>query len=155
MKRQRLPALLVRCLTFLGVCNAAPQAIACDCFLLTEEEAFAQAEQVFIGRVTAIREFTEEGWHQLELHFDVDEVEKGEPGFKRLVYTNADSGACGYPVLKSLRYRIFASEFQGRLSTGLCRGNSLVPDGVDRDGDVLPDLWEERHGLHQTACTSR
>jgi hypothetical protein len=66
---------------------------------------------IFAGRVTSIKK----GGGRLEIHFAVDEAFKGSLPKEPIVYTPADTAACGYPFQMGEKYLVYAGTVGGLL----------------------------------------
>lgn len=150
----RLARLLVAGLalaTTLVLASAGP-AMACSCAgPLTDTEALASADAVFIGTVASIhapREGMFVETHPAVVVLDVDAVYSGEIGEQVGVVTNESSAACGFDFELATEYLVFGrSETgfhtleDGWYDVGLCSGTrELAAAEVDIDADPAPPL---------------
>lgn len=109
----------------------APQAaLACSCAQFTKAQHGENAEVVFTGVATGIRWIyglrqacSPSSADAVSIVFTVETVYKGEVPKDATVSTVAGGASCGYTFEAGKRYTVFASRLNGRLETGLCRGN--------------------------------
>ena len=106
----------------------AQDAEACSCMAFPEdpekavEMAYAQADVVFLGDVTAIRKTSFGILRQREVTFSVRDRWKGAVPDTSTVRTNIGEIACGYDFRKRKAYLVFAYWDQqlGVLTTSFC-----------------------------------
>lgn len=122
-----------------GSIALGPQpALACSCAQSTNGQLGERAAVVFTGTATA-----RTGTFPLSLScarssaepvfvtFDVDTVFKGTVAKTATVATVLSGASCGYEFAVGKRYTVFATAgAEGRLETGLCRGNT--------EGEIVP-----------------
>lgn len=106
-------------------------ALACSCAQSTNAQHGERAAVVFTGTaiartgtfplsLTCARSSAE----PVVVSFDVDTVFKGTVTKTATVATVLSGASCGYEFTVGKRYTVFASAgVEGRLETGLCRGN--------------------------------
>jgi hypothetical protein len=123
----------------LAVIGAPQRAGACSCMGWTDQQAFAEADVVFHGRLES-HHLTEADSPAtggvVALQFAVQGVFKGEAVEQQAVLTPGDSGTCGFLGQVGLNYLVFAAEGEtplieigdADLSTNLCAGTRLTSD---------------------------
>jgi hypothetical protein len=126
-----------------GVLATAAPACACSCALVTPEEAFANADAVFVGVVEEI----DEPWRGMfyssadpvTVTFAVSDVYKGAvPANARLV-TERDGASCGYEFAHGGRYLVHVHvRTDGEWRTSLCSGNSVLAQSGPVPATALP-----------------
>ncbi|AQZ64399.1 hypothetical protein BKM31_25670 [[Actinomadura] parvosata subsp. kistnae] len=124
---------------------------ACSCADLTPALAVREADAVFTGTVTNVREEDRPGRPRVYT-FQADQVYKGTPAARITLTSNADSASCGYPFQRGGRYLVFAAvsstgpAVEGvELSSGMCSGNVPVDRGT---GPLRPG--DERKAGHES-----
>lgn len=96
---------------------SAGSALACSCMPdYGRAEAIADADVVFRGKVTAVKEAG--FWNQATM--EVESVEKGEAGKEVTVTTAKDSAACGIDFTVGNSMEIAAIQRKDRLHASLC-----------------------------------
>lgn len=126
MKRILL-ALMTVLITLLAGVAAAPQACACSCVPVDPGQGFPDAD--LIAEVSVIS--VQRGWTTNTFTFQVHREWKGEHAPVVTVDSAAQDTACGVNFEgDGARYLLFASQFDGRLTTGVCSGSSRI-DGAD------------------------
>jgi hypothetical protein len=103
-------------------------ALSCSCQGVTVENSFENARAVFSGKVTRI---TPSG-DDFIVKFAVKDVWKGD----RIdsVRTNKSDGMCGVGFKKGKEYVVFATQYEGKYSTGICDGTQIM------DSDIVNKL---------------
>jgi len=151
----------------LGLVGAAsnPQsAFACECTPVTPTRAARQADAVFRGTVTALREVDRGEGPRTDIRFVVDAVYKGSVYAEQVVSTPRDSAECGMTPELGTTWVIFAiqgiegdgDEAVARLITDTCRGNlptANVPQALGTPREPLPgasDREERAAGTDRT-----
>ncbi|NJP88233.1 hypothetical protein HCN51_01965 [Nonomuraea sp. FMUSA5-5] len=124
---------------------------ACSCADLTPALAVREADAVFTGTVTNVREEDRPGRPRVYT-FLADQVYKGTPAARITLTSNADSASCGYPFQRDGRYLVFAAVSSSgpavegvELSSGMCSGNVPVDRGT---GPLRPG--DERKAGHES-----
>jgi hypothetical protein len=115
----------------LGVLVDPRPAYACECSPITIAGAARQADAIFRGTVTGLRDVDRGDNARTDIRFDVDAVYKGSVYADQVVASPRDSAACGLIPKVGSSWVIFAVEgIQGsgdkavlRLVTDTCRGN--------------------------------
>jgi hypothetical protein len=106
---------------------------ACSCIPSPPvAEEFKKVTAVFSGSVTAINE-EQSGFKPIKVTFQVDRIWKGISETEVSIYTGRDSAGCGYSFTEGESYLIYASETEGKLTTGLC---SLTKELSSAEGDI-------------------
>jgi hypothetical protein len=161
----RLLALLAAVL--LGLLGAAinPRpAFACECSPVTPTRAARQADAVFRGTVTALREVDRGEGARTDIRFTVDAVYKGSVYAEQVVSTPRESTECGMTPELGTTWVMFATqtvegsgdEAVARLATDTCRGNlptTNVPRTLGTPREPLPgasDREERATGADRT-----
>jgi hypothetical protein len=105
---------------------------ACSCMPAPPvEEEFKNVSAVFSGKVVDITE--ESGMDPIKVTFQVDRIWKGISETEVSVFTGRDSAGCGYHFEVDESYLIYATETEGKLTTGLC---SLTKELSLADEDI-------------------
>lgn len=131
----RCRLLVLTAVVTLTVLGSAPRAEACSCEVVTENEAFARAGAVFVGR-TASRGSAREGAATPETvlwTFEVSEVYKGEVRRTQQVVSAADSAGCGVDLGLDRSYLVFTDEDPAggaQVAAHLCGGTRSGSDGA-------------------------
>ena len=94
--------------------------LAFDCAAVSEKESFKRAELVFDGEVIRTHQVNERPAYTFKVH----QLLKGSAGSEVTVITNDSS--CGAHFLPNIVYRVYATRFQGLLTTGACSGNREI-----------------------------
>ena len=134
----RLTRLLGVVALVLFVTAAAPIArvYACSCMALNPGQALANAEMAFVGVVSQLTDYTQEGpffgsGDTVSYTFAVEEVLKGSAGGELVVTSTRDGASCGMTFGLAERWRIYAhARESGGLGTGICSGNELLAEAV-------------------------
>lgn len=135
-------------LGLLGAASNPQPAFACECSPITPTRAARQADAVFRGTVTALREMDrgDETW--TDLRFEVDAVYKGSVYAEQVVATPQQSTECGLTPELGTTWLIFAisgvegrgDEAVARLITDTCRGNLAAVDAPRALGQPRPPM---------------
>jgi hypothetical protein len=151
--RRRAPrwlALVAAGLLGLVAALVAPApAFACECTPITPSRAARQADAIFRGTVTDLRNVGRGEDARIDIRFEVDAVYKGSVYREQVVASPRDGAACGLSPRVGSTWVIFAIEgIQGsgdeavlRLVTDTCRGNRPAgspPVGLGGAYDPLP-----------------
>lgn len=112
-------------------------AFACSCEPPNLERQFAAASVVFAGEVESVRG-TEDG-AAVRVDFDADRFWKGDPSEHVVVFTAANSAACGVNFEQGDDYFVLAYGGE-RLETNLCQFNVNLDDGSDADIEAIEAL---------------
>jgi hypothetical protein len=136
-------------LTVLGALADPKPAYACECLPVTPAGAAQQADAIFRGTVTAMRDVDRGENARTDIRFAVDQVYKGSVYRDQVIASPRDAAACGLTPRVGSSWLIFAIEgVQGsgndavlRLVTDSCRGNVPAvsrPATLGRPYDPLP-----------------
>jgi hypothetical protein len=109
------------------------RALACSCVGFTEEQAFENADVVFVGVAAQSNAppFLSNSADPIEFTFAVDKQLKGEPLPQVVtVVTAASSASCGAGFQVGERWRVFANPDGPSLTSGLCNGNRLLDESA-------------------------
>lgn len=111
-------------------------ASACSCAAVSDRTLLGYADAAFAGTVTtATAPPSSDPFAEITYTLRVDTTVKGAPRPEQQVVTSGSSASCGTRLDVGRRYLVLATEYQGRLSTGLCSGTRpLAP------GSAVPDL---------------
>ncbi|WP_158566790.1 hypothetical protein [Actinomadura craniellae] len=105
---------------------AAPQhACACSCRMITEKEAYAGADAVFVGRVVRreeVRREVQSSGDPVILVFEVRIVHKGRVARRQDVHTVSSSASCGFEAQPGAEYLVFLDQSDGELHASACSG---------------------------------
>ncbi len=118
-------------LGLLGAAADRTPAFACECSPITTARAAQQADAIFRGKVTALRNVDRGEEARTDIRFEVQAVYKGSVYRNQVVASPQDAQACGLTPQVGTTWVIFAIEgIQGsgdeavlRLVTDSCRGN--------------------------------
>jgi hypothetical protein len=118
-------------LGLLGALSDPKPAFACECSPMTTARAARQADAIFRGTVTALRNVDHGEDARTDIRLQVDAVYKGSVYSDQVVASPRDPRACGLTPTLGSTWVIFAIEgIQGsgndavaRLVTDSCRGN--------------------------------
>lgn len=131
MRRIRSAAMLA--ITSLAlVAWAAPPCWACSCVPASDEEHYARADVVFVGKVVAREEPSAHDPYQsssdpITWTFEVEQTQKGEARRTESVRSARDDATCGYRFEVGGRYQVFANRSEnGELWTSICSGTRNV-----------------------------
>jgi hypothetical protein len=151
-------------LGLLGALADPKPAFACECSPITTARAARQADAIFRGTVTALRDVDRGEDARTDIRFQVDAVYKGSVYREQVVASPRDEEACGLAPKPGSTWVIFAIEgIQGsgdeavfRLVTDSCRGNLPTispPTVLGRPHDPVPgasDREERATGADRT-----
>jgi hypothetical protein len=137
-------------LGFLGVLADPAPAFACECSPITTSRAARQADAIFRGTVTDLRNVDRGENARTDIRFEVDAVYKGTVYREQVVASPREGAACGLNPMLGSTWVIFAIEgIQGsgdeavlRLVTDTCRGNlptGSPPTVLGQAYDPIPD----------------
>ena len=124
----------------------AARVAACDCMMMSPDEAVAAAEVAFTGTVAGERPIAENreprdgtgGVGNVLYAFEVDGVAKGDVGATVEVLSGGDGASCGVSFGVGDRWLIFASRETDVLATHLCSGNLALAPGEAAPIPVSP-----------------
>lgn len=110
----------------------AERAWACDCFGLTDAEAFERSGAVFVGELAERKEPSVSGSSaaDVRLVFTVERVFKGDVHATQSVVTSADGGSCGLEISGPGPHLIFGRPrgTSTEIDAGLCDGTRALAD---------------------------
>jgi hypothetical protein len=94
----------------------------CDCAIPgTPQVEFEKADAVFVAKVVGInKKDNGKNLDYVEVVLNIIKSYKGISHPTMMIYTNESSMACGYNFEVGNDYLVYASEFEGELTTGLC-----------------------------------
>ena len=132
-----------------GALTDPTPAYACECTPITPSRAARQADAIFRGTVTDLRNVGRGEDARTDIRFEVDVVYKGTVYREQVVASPRDEAACGLTPRPGSTWVIFAIDgIQGsgdeavfRLITDTCRGNlpaSSPPAGLGRPYEPMP-----------------
>jgi len=101
---------------------AGDGALAWDCASLSPEESFRRASVVFEGEVVRVDRNKEDA--STTYTFSVSKVLKG-PSVKELTVFGTGS-SCSATFVLNVAYRVYATEYKGKLMSGACSGNVVL-----------------------------
>lgn len=125
----------------IGVAVTAGSASACSCAMQTDEQAFVDADVVFVGRLVEIvppDPDADGSWRSDALErfvFEVSTVHKGDASERQVVVTAAGGESCGLELPPGGPYVMFArlptdpGIRDGELSSSLCSGSRPLGNG--------------------------
>ena len=154
-------------LGFLGALVAPAPAYACECTPITPSRAARQADAIFRGTVTDLRNVGRGDDARIDIRFQVDVVYKGSVYREQVVASPRDGAACGLSPMPGSTWVIFAIQgIQGsgdeavlRLITDTCRGNlpaGSPPVGLGRPYEPLPGASDrEERAIEADRALSR
>jgi hypothetical protein len=150
-------------LGLLGAASNPTPAFACECSPITPGRAARDADAVFRGTVTSVREMGrgEEAW--TDLRFAVDAVYKGSVFADQVVATPPDAAACGMTPEVGTTWLVFSvqgvegrgDDAVARLVTNTCRGNLSTLNPPRVLGQPRPPLPGPSDREEQAAGTDR
>jgi hypothetical protein len=114
---------------------AARPAWACSC---ANVDFLQVAEVAFTGVATDVD--PDPPWRTgstVTVTFEVESIEKGEPGRQVALTTSSEGASCGYEFTEGHRYRVFARDG----ATNLCDGNEDLGFVVAPRSAVPTALW--------------
>jgi len=101
---------------------------ACECYERgSVESEFFKHDTVFIGKVIKI----EQSINTLEVKFELIKSYKGVPDKSIVVSTSVSGKACGFPFKENEKYLIWASNYEGKLSTSICSGTKGLTEATE------------------------
>jgi hypothetical protein len=132
-----------------GALTDPTPAYACECTPITPSRAARQADAIFRGTVTDLRNVGRGEDARTDIRFEVDVVYKGSVYREQVVASPRDEAACGLTPRLGSTWVIFAIDgIQGsgdeavfRLITDTCRGNlptGSPPAGLGRAYEPMP-----------------
>lgn len=144
---------------------AATRSDACSCMAFPEdaaeaaELAYARADAVFVGEITALEDTRSGSFDYLHARFDVQKSWKGvRAGSSIALRTALSSAGCGYPFRRSRSYLVFAyHDSEGDVyTTSLCDLN-LVEEAATEHIRALNSLAAAgaHTGTEDTTCLLR
>lgn len=141
-------AIVLLALSALATLHGVTSVQACDCpEPPPPTDALEDADAVFAGEVTSLREVGDEGpgpW--LLARIEVTEVWKGEVHEVVEVRTHAHGATCGYGFEEGRADIVYASiDDEGRFRTNLCARTAPL-DQADEDLAALGDGEQPRRG---------
>lgn len=98
-------------------------ALACDCVTPEPAQAFKEADVVFEGELARV-DRASDSLFPTAYTFSVTKVLKG-PRAKEIVILGGATN-CDKTFFPDIVYRVYAGEFQGRLTSGACAGNEVL-----------------------------
>jgi carboxypeptidase family protein len=116
--------LFIAITVFALVALSAGSALACTCLERAPCQAYGETSAVFIGTVIDSRIITtkqdkyERGRRVVRL--SVDTPFRGVRGREVELTTGLGGGDCGFGFVPNEQYLVYASEHEGKLSTGIC-----------------------------------
>lgn len=103
---------------------SAGNALACSCAERVPCQAYGEASAVFVGTVIDSRIITiKQGNYERRrraVRLSVDSSFRGVRGSEVEVTTGLGGGDCGFGFVLTEQYLVYASEHEGKLSTGIC-----------------------------------
>lgn len=142
VRRIVLPWALAPLIVGLVVLGSAERAAACSCAVVSDQEAVANADAVFIGTLVDIITPTGSAVSSADPErfvFDVDEVFKGEVSERQSVVTARDGASCGLEISGPGPFVVFArtesdgittGAVDGQLYSNLCSGTRPLSNGA-------------------------
>jgi hypothetical protein len=135
LRSRALAVIIALLLGTLGVAASPERAYACDCATISTSRAVRNADAVFRGTVTDLREVGRGRDARIDIRFAVDAVYKGLVYRDQVVASPLHEAACGISPDLNTTWIIFANdsiegegdEAVARLVTTLCSGN--LPTG--------------------------
>lgn len=103
------------------------RALAWDCTSASPEESFRRADVVFEGEVVRVDRNKEDA--STTYTFSVSKVLKG-PSVKEVIIFGTGS-SCSATFVRDVAYRVYASEYKGKLMSGACSGNVVLKEKAD------------------------
>jgi Carboxypeptidase regulatory-like domain/Tissue inhibitor of metalloproteinase len=103
---------------------SAGNALACSCAARLPCQAYGDASAVFIGTVIDSRmiNVTQSNYKRNKrvVRLSVDSAFRGIKGSDVEVMTGMGGGDCGFEFVPAGQYLVYASEYEGKLSTSIC-----------------------------------
>lgn len=116
--------LLIIITVFAFVALSAGSALACSCLERAPCQAYGEASAVFIGTVIDSRIITtkQDKYERSRraVRLSVDTPFRGVRDSEVEVTTGMGGGDCGFGFVPKEQYLVYASEHEGKLSTGIC-----------------------------------
>lgn len=111
---------------FLFLLFGASESFACSCAppSQTTNDDFQKASAVFVGRVLSVQR--KDNSDMVTVKLAVQKYWKGKISNEVKVTTAKDSAACGVNFEVGKDYLVYATDNNGKLSTGLCSRTSPV-----------------------------
>jgi hypothetical protein len=132
---RHLRPLLLACSIIAVSAAVSATALACKCMLQSVDQAKAQADAIFEGRVTQIEDVPNPADPQLiqkRVTLAVVRVWKDLENVESVSVTTSDSTAsCGFPFEKDTSYLVYAAHGEQGLSTGMCSRTRLIADASE------------------------
>lgn len=100
------------------------RALAWDCSAGSPEESFRRASVVFEGEVVRVNRNKEDS--STTYTFSVSKMLKG-PSVKEVTIFGTGS-SCSATFVLNVAYRVYASEYKGKLMSGACSGNVVLKE---------------------------
>jgi hypothetical protein len=116
---------------------ASRTAHACSCLRPgTPCESYGSAAAVFVGTPISVREADRSNqkdvdWTPKAFKFSVEQSYLGVEGTEIEVFTGRGGGDCGYGFRIGERYLVYASNYQNRLTTGICSRTTPFSKATD------------------------
>ncbi|MBA2524627.1 MAG: carboxypeptidase regulatory-like domain-containing protein [Pyrinomonadaceae bacterium] len=116
--------LFIAITVFALVALSPGNALACSCLERVPCQAYGEASAVFVGtvidsRIITIKQANYERKRRA-VRLSVDSPFRGVRGSKVEVTTAMGGGDCGFGFVPSQQYLVYASEYEGKLSTSIC-----------------------------------
>ncbi len=116
--------LFIAIIVFALMALSAGNALACSCVERLPCQAYGEASAVFVGTVIDSRIITIKqanyGRSRRAVRLSVDSAFRGVKGLEVEVTTGLGGGDCGFGFVPTQQYLVYASEHEGKLSTGIC-----------------------------------
>lgn len=103
------------------------RALAWDCVSSSPEESFRRADVVFEGEVVRVDRNKDDT--STTYTFSVSKILKG-PRVKEVTIFGTGS-SCSATFVRNVAYRVYASEYKGKLMSGACSGNVVLKEKAD------------------------
>lgn len=121
-----------------------PAAYACSCIPpAPPAEALAEADVVAAVEVLDVDRTSEGDYPSLRVRARVVQSFKGSDDGRITFYTATNSAACGFHFEEGRRYLVYASAYDGTLSTGICTRTAALADAEE---DL--EVFNARHLLN-------
>ncbi len=116
--------LFIAITVFTLVALSAGNALPCTCLERVPCQAFGEASAVFVGTVIDSRIITiKQGNYESSsraVRFSLDSPFRGVTGSEVEVTTAMGGGDCGFGFVPTQQYLVYASAYEGKLSTSIC-----------------------------------
>ncbi len=115
---------------------SAAEAYACSCMFGGGAvcQDYWQASSVFLGTVIDSKVVTvkrgEYDTQQRVVRLSLDETFRGVEGAQVEVHTGLGGGDCGFSFKQSQQYLVYATDFEGKLYTGICSRTKEIAKAV-------------------------